>query len=84
MAVTIKKREQAATYADIRSILGPLDDEILTTVFEIGATPGEIFQASEWVDRNHYTLPTRMRSMTERMRRVYEILDYDRFCRLDS
>jgi len=68
--------EKTATGSDIRAIVGPLDDEIVTAIQHTDATRAEVVQALNWLEESHYTLSVYMRPMNERVRRVYEILDY--------
>jgi hypothetical protein len=68
--------EKSATGSDIRAIAGSLDDDIVAAILHTDATRAEIMQALDWLEESHYTLSTYMRPMNERVRRVYEILDY--------
>jgi len=77
---TVKKirrsHEKSATGDEIRDITGPLGNDIIAAIQETGATRAEVLQAFDWLEESHYTLSTFMRPMNERVRRVYEILDY--------
>jgi hypothetical protein len=77
---TVKKirnhQEKSARGSDIRAIAGPLEDDIVAAIMAIGATRAEVMQAHNWLEESHYTLSTSMKPMNERVRRVYEILDY--------
>ena len=70
------KHEKSASGSDIRAIVGPLEDDIIAAILKTGATRTEVMQAFDWLEESHYTLSTFMRPMNERVRRVYEILDY--------
>ena len=69
-------REKSVTGDDICSIAGPLDDDIIAAILRTGATRSEVMQAFDWLEESYYTMSIFMRPMNERIRRVYEILDY--------
>lgn len=77
---TVKKvhrgHEKAATAREIREIAGTLNDDIITAIQKTGATRSEVIEAFDWLEESHYTLSAFMKPMNERVRRVYEILDY--------
>jgi hypothetical protein len=78
--VTVKKahrsHEKTATGREVRDIAGPLNDDIVAAILETGATRAEVMQAFDWLEESRYTMSAFMRPMNERVRRVYEILDY--------
>lgn len=76
--VKTKKRRSSLTEREVIDITGPLEGGIIMAILHTGASAEEIRQASAWLDENHYTRATADRLMGERMRRVYEILDYAR------
>jgi hypothetical protein len=71
-----RSHKKPATDGDIRAIAGPLGDDIIAAILETGATRAEVMQAFDWLEESYYTMSTFMRPMNERVRRVYEILDY--------
>src|SRR5690348_7549052 len=71
-----RNREKPATSDDIRAIAGPLDDDIIVAIQRLGATRAEVSQAFDWLQESRYTLSVFMKPLDERVRRVYEILDY--------
>lgn len=77
---TVKKvhrgHEKAASRGEIRDITGPLHEDIITAILQSGATRAEIMEAFDWLEESHYTLSAFMKPMNERVRSVYEILDY--------
>ena len=77
---TVKKvqhnHERSATGRDIRDIVGVLNDDIVMAILKTGATRSDVVQAFDWLEESYYTRSTFMRPMNERVRRVYEILDY--------
>ncbi|MFA6104922.1 MAG: hypothetical protein WC721_22255 [Victivallaceae bacterium] len=73
-----RDEERRATPADIRAIVGPLDDVIIDAILHTDATPSEVLQALEWLEENYYTRASFARRMDERVRNVYNILDYER------
>ena len=70
--------EKPATAEDIRVIVGPLDDAIIEAILHIGATPRDVLHASQLFEENHYTKTIYARHMEDHVRRVYDILDYER------
>lgn len=78
--MALKKRrhshDKSATDDDIRAIAGPLDDDIVAAILRTDATPAEVTQALDWLEESYYTRSASMKHMNERVRRVYEILDY--------
>lgn len=75
--VMLKKvNNSEATGNDIIAITGPLDDEILDAILCTHATRAEITQALNWLEESSYTMTAATRPMSERTRRVYQILDY--------
>ncbi len=74
----IRHTDSAATNEDIIAIIGQMDHIIVDALLHTGATPDEIIQASEWLEENHRTKAIYARHMGDRVRRVYEILDYAR------
>ena len=80
MSMALKKRrhshEKSATGSDIRAITGPLDDDIVAAILRTDATPAEVVQALDWLEESYYTRSASMKPLNERVRRVYEILDY--------
>lgn len=75
-----KSNEKQATVMDVRAIVGHLDDVIIEAILHTTATPNEILQAMEWLEENYYTRASSTRRMDERVRNVYNILDYERNC----
>ncbi len=72
------KKPKPATGQEIRSILGPVDDELVTTIMEIGATHKEVLQALEWLDDDDYMGRQLGKSMDISVARVHKILQRDR------
>jgi hypothetical protein len=70
------KTENPVTENDVRAIVGPLDDDIVLSILEIGATHDEIMQAFDWLEESRYTMSAFEKPMNERAHRVYQILDY--------
>ncbi len=71
-----RKQEKRATSDDIQDIAGPLDNAIVMAILHTGATRTEIQLAFESLEENHYTKATFARPIDERVRHVYDILDY--------
>ena len=77
---TVKKihngHERSATAREIRDIAGIRNEDIIAAIQNTRATRLEVIQAFDWLEESHYTLSTFVKPMNERVRRVYEILDY--------
>ena len=78
LKVLFKRQEKLATADDIRTLVGPLDESIISAILHTGPTPDEVRQALQWLEENHYTGAIFSRPMDERVRHVYDILDYAR------
>lgn len=66
-----------ASGRDIRSILGPVDDRLVTDIMATGATHHEIMQAMEWLDDDDYMGKEVGKPMNIRVARVHRILQRD-------
>lgn len=73
-----KGRSKQVTQAEIRAIVGPLDDIIIEAILHTGATSDEIRQAFVQLEEDTYTKAIFTRRMDERVRSVYDLLDYER------
>ena len=76
MPIIFRKQEKTDVSRDIRNVVGPLDESIITAILHTGATIEEITQALAWLEENHHTRAVFARRMDERVRHVYDILDY--------
>lgn len=70
------KKSIAATDNDIRHILGPSDDELISAVRNTGATREEVLQAFQWLEGEDPGKTAR-KPMTATIRSVYDILVED-------
>ena len=64
----------AATAAEIREILGPLDDSVLTQIIETEATSAEVLEAFTWFTADDQLGTEIGRGPHGVVLRVYEIL----------
>jgi hypothetical protein len=71
------KSIKPATDREIRTILGPADDETVNAIRNTGASQEEVLQAVEWMDDDDYMGKTANKTLTGNVRRVYEILQED-------
>ena len=78
MSAKLKKTVKPATGQEIRSILGPVDDELVTAILVTGATQHEIMQAQQWLDSDDYIGKEAGKTMDIRVARVHKILQRDR------
>lgn len=67
-----------ATGHEIQEILGPVDDEVVTNILHTGATGVEVSEAFEWLNDDDYMGKDLKKTMNERVRRVFNILQDDR------
>ena len=70
----MKQMTRSATAAEIKEIVGPLDDAVLMRIMETAATPGEVLEAFTWAtadDQIGTELEHRPRGVVAR---VYDIL----------
>jgi len=70
--------KKMATSQDIRGVLGPIDDEIVTAILGIRASPAEVMAAFEWLNDDDYMGAELKKSMSDNVQRIYEILQSDR------
>ena len=64
----------SATTQEIRSILGSADEETVFSIQETGASGQEVLQALTWLNDDDYIGAELKRTMNNRIRAVYEIL----------
>ncbi|TAL40152.1 MAG: hypothetical protein EPN97_00560 [Alphaproteobacteria bacterium] len=85
MASFNQMRPAEATERDIRSMLGPVDNEIIVAIKDTGASRDELLQANAWLEEDDYIGAMLEKPMTHRVRRVYDILrnDLDRLERYE-
>lgn len=63
-----------ATASEIRSIVGPLEDEIVTRILATGATPAEVLEAFTWVSADDRIGTELRHGRRGAVGEVYEIL----------
>ena len=76
MSIKFKRQKRFPTADDLRNIAGTIDESLIGTILDTGATLDEITQAFLLLEEDHYTRPIFTREMEGRIRRVYDILDY--------
>lgn len=69
---------QKASVVDVRAIIGPVDDVIVTEILRTGASLHEIQQAYLSLEEHFYTKSVVRKKMENVIRCVYDILDYER------
>jgi hypothetical protein len=72
-----KTPEKPATPAEIREILGSIDDEQLMSIAATGATAAEVMEAFEWLSGDDRLGTDLERTRRGRVGAVYEILARD-------
>ncbi len=74
----IKIVKKPATGQEIYDITGQMDHKMIAAILHTGATFDEVLQAYQYLEENYYTKPVFIKHMTDRVRHVYDILDYSR------
>lgn len=69
---------QKTAVGDVRAIIGPVDDSIVTEILRTGASLHEIQQAYLSLEEHFYTKSVVRKKMENVIRCVYDILDYER------
>ena len=71
-------KDSAVTGCCIREITGLTDDVIVKAILVTGASRKEIQQACDACFENLHVKAGRIRPMSDRVRRIFDILDYSR------
>lgn len=69
-----EQSEQSATAAEIRDIVGPLDDAVITAILGIGPTRDEIIEARAWLTSDDYMHRELHHALHGRAAQVFDIL----------
>lgn len=64
-----------ATASEIRAIVGPLDDAVVTGILQLGATRGDILEAQAWLTSDDYLHRELHHALQGRAAQVFEILE---------
>lgn len=64
-----------ATASEIRQILGPLDDAVITAILGLGATQDEIREAQAWFGSDDYLHRTLHHQLSGRAAEVFRLLE---------
>lgn len=64
-----------ASASEIREIVGPLDDTVISSILELGATRGEILEAQAWLASDDYLHLQLRHALQGRAAQVFEILE---------
>jgi hypothetical protein len=70
----MKATAQKATATDINKIVGPLDDDLLLEILQVGATATEVLEAFTWANSDDQIGTELERGPRGAVNRVYEIL----------
>lgn len=65
----------AATASEIRGIVGALEDNVITGIVAVGATPDEVREAQAWLTSDDYLHRELRHSLRGRAAEVFEILE---------
>ena len=66
---------RAATATEIREIVGPIDDEVVVKILDIGPTAAEVLEAYTWLGSDELRRNRQEHELHGRSARVLEILD---------
>ncbi len=66
---------RSATAAEIREILGPVDDQTVSSILNLEATPSEIIEAQTWLTSDDYLHRQLHHALSGRAAQVFEILE---------
>jgi hypothetical protein len=64
-----------ATASEIREIVGPIEDEILTGILALGATREEVLEAETWLSSDDYLHRQLHHGLSGRAAEVFAILE---------
>jgi hypothetical protein len=70
----MKASAQKATASEINKILGPLDDDLLLQILQVGPTATEVLEALTWANSDDQIGTELERGPRGAVNRVYEIL----------
>lgn len=70
----MKTSAQKATASEINKILGPLDDDLLLQILQVGPTATEVLEALTWANADDQIGTELERGPRGAVNRVYEIL----------
>lgn len=66
---------RAATATEIRDIVGPLDDAVMTSIVAVGATREEVLEAKTWLASDDYLHRELHHTLQGRAAEIVDILD---------
>lgn len=73
----LESPRRPATGQEILDLIGPVKNETIAAILFTRASSDEILQAVDLWEEDHYTMQAHSRHMSDRIRRIYEILDYE-------
>ncbi|RQS72294.1 hypothetical protein DID96_11115 [Burkholderia sp. Bp8963] len=77
MQVTHHSAGSFATASEIRAIVGPIEDEIIAQILDVGPTSTEVLDAYTWLRADDYLEGRLERELHGKAARVLEILEQD-------
>lgn len=69
------RTDQPATGSEIREIMGPLDDAVITTILGVGTTRNEVIEAYTWLSADDRMRQERHSMIHGKTVRVWRILE---------
>lgn len=77
MSVTHHSEGSFASASEIRAIVGPLDDEVIALILDVGATGTEVLDAYTWLRSDERLQSRQEHELHGKAARVFEILEQE-------
>lgn len=71
----LEQHTRRATAEEIRAIIGPSDDDLLTRIVAVGATREEVLEAFTWLGSDDYLHRKLHHSLSGRAALVFDLLE---------
>jgi hypothetical protein len=75
MGSSANQGNRPATAAEIREILGPVDDQVVSSILRVEATPSEVLEAQTWLASDDYLHRQLHHTLSGRAAEVFDILE---------
>ncbi|MXN78265.1 hypothetical protein GR157_26405 [Burkholderia sp. 4701] len=77
MSATHHSESAYATASEIRAIVGPIEDELVAQILDVGPTSSEVLDAYTWLRADDRLEGRLERELHGKVARVFEILEQD-------
>lgn len=71
----VDQSSRSATASEVRDIVGQVDDAVVMSILQLGATPGEVAEAQAWLTSDDYLHRALRHALQGRAAQVFEILE---------